>query len=158
MGFVIMKVSTDYSLSPMGERVRKKVLIIDDYLGDVTLYKEYLKNSKYYDFEFEVCDNAKSALESFSRMDADCVLLDYRLNDDDGIELMKKFKYRKFLRAPLIFMTTSPSKDVIDECLDLGASYFIDKNNLSNETLNKAVYYAINEIYDESFTDAKSFN
>ncbi len=136
---------------------RKKVLIIEDSLEDAMLFKEYLSVSKYYDYTVQICSNAASALQEFNSMDADCILLDYKLNNDDGLELMKKFRSKEFLGVPLIFTTAYATEKVIGECLDLGASFFLDKSKMSNETLNKAVYYAINNIYDESFDEVRSY-
>ena len=56
----------------------------------------------------------------------DLIVLDYRLPDTDGIELMKTFRARG-LGIPVIFVTTADSVQLAVEAMKLGAEDFVQK-------------------------------
>jgi len=56
----------------------------------------------------------------------DLIVLDYRLPDTDGIELMKQFRTRA-VEIPVIFVTTADSVQLAVEAMKLGAEDFVQK-------------------------------
>ena len=74
-------------------------------------------------------DWVETGAEALERLDAapiDLIVLDYRLPDTDGIELMKVFRARG-LETPVIFVTTADSVQLAVEAMKLGAEDFVQK-------------------------------
>lgn len=79
--------------------------------------------------------NATEALELDSRVDVDLFVLDIRLPDISGIELLKKLK-KKFDQANFMMCTTFEDSALIVEALKSGAIGYIVKSDSPNEILN----------------------
>ncbi|MCX5822605.1 MAG: response regulator transcription factor [Deltaproteobacteria bacterium] len=70
--------------------------------------------------------NAKDAITSISESKPDVVILDIRLPDLSGIEVLKKIK--KEIPPPIVIMLTNyPYPQYRKKCEELGADYFFDK-------------------------------
>jgi len=71
-------------------------------------------------------DTGAEALKWLDAQPFDLIVLDYRLPDTDGIELMKAFRGRG-LETPVIFVTTADSVQLAVEAMKLGAEDFVQK-------------------------------
>ena len=71
-------------------------------------------------------DTGAEALKWLDAKPFDLIVLDYRLPDTDGIELMKAFRGRG-LETPVIFVTTADSVQLAVEAMKLGAEDFVQK-------------------------------
>ena len=69
-------------------------------------------------------DTGAEALKWLDAQPFDLIVLDYRLPDTDGIELMKAFRGRG-LETPVIFVTTADSVQLAVEAMKLGAEDFV---------------------------------
>ncbi|MDZ7859837.1 MAG: sigma-54 dependent transcriptional regulator [Candidatus Krumholzibacteriota bacterium] len=124
----------------------KKVIIVDDEQAIRWSLGEALKNEGY---ETEEAENGKKALEGFSADPADIVILDLKLPDINGIEVLKKIK-KIDERIPVIMMTAYGEIETAVEAIRCGAYDFLlkpfqlekmkitiknalDKYNLKNE-------------------------
>ncbi|MET0154095.1 MAG: ATP-binding protein [Candidatus Binatia bacterium] len=76
--------------------------------------------------EVDWVETGAEALEKLSGPPLDLIVLDYRLPDTDGIELMKVFRARA-LDIPVIFVTTADSVQLAVEAMKLGAEDFVQK-------------------------------
>ena len=71
--------------------------------------------------------SCKEAMEIFTPLHPDKVILDISLPDGSGINLLKMFK-KDDPEVVVIVFTNYPIEEFRESCLDLGASQFIDKN------------------------------
>jgi len=76
----------------------------------------------------------------FDRLDPDCVLLDYRLPDETGLDLLPVLTRG---RAPVILMTGLKSEQIGLEAQRRGARTYICKDDISPETLPALIRDAI---------------
>lgn len=83
------------------------------------------------------------ALELASSTAVDCVLLDYRLPDIDGLQLLPRFS--EALR-PVVMLTGEESPEVIVEAMREGAQDYLVKGNLSGASLDHAISNAIEKV------------
>jgi signal transduction histidine kinase len=71
-------------------------------------------------------ETGAAALETLAALAVDLIVLDYRLPDTDGIELMKGLRSRG-IETPVIFVTTADSVQLAVEAMKLGAEDFVQK-------------------------------
>ena len=72
-------------------------------------------------------DDARAAIEDIRRMEPDVAILDLRLVNGNGIEILEIVKL--FKQPPLVIMLTAfPSPQYRRRCLSAGADYFFDKS------------------------------
>jgi len=69
---------------------------------------------------------AHDAIASIEKLKPDVVILDIRLLDGSGIEVLQHLK-RNNVRPITIMLTNYPYPQYKKKCLDLGADYFFDK-------------------------------
>ena len=65
-----------------------RILVVEDELGPRESYRQILKN----DYEVILMDNGRSAIEYVTNHPVDVALVDIRMPDIDGIEVLKKIK------------------------------------------------------------------
>ena len=73
--------------------------------------------------------SCKEAVDMFSLLDPDMVILDIALPDGSGINLLRQFK-KEVPAIPVIMLTNYPTEEFKKNCMELGAEYFFDKSNL----------------------------
>jgi len=78
-------------------------------------------------FEVTVAGSARDGLEHLATHQVDCVLLDYRLPDADGLECLRKIRQRD-PDLPVVVITGAGSEEVAVEAMKLGASDYLVKH------------------------------
>lgn len=107
-----------------------RILIVDDDPALLHLLKSVLD---YGGFAYEGASTAQQALKLFAAGTFDAVLLDLRLPDLHGSELITFIRDRSNL--PILVISGDPSEQQRIEALDLGADDFIPKPFLPGELL-----------------------
>jgi DNA-binding NarL/FixJ family response regulator len=70
--------------------------------------------------------DVRGAVEAIQRLQPDFVILDIRLIDGSGIDVLKEIKKRD--PSPMVLVLTNyPYPQYRKKCLDMGAEYFLDK-------------------------------
>jgi DNA-binding response OmpR family regulator len=69
-------------------------------------------------------------------------LLDYRLGDGDGLQLLREAKAKQCL-TPIILLTGDTREETDIAAMENGAADFITKSDFKPETFERAVDYAI---------------
>ena len=90
-----------------------------------------------------VVHEAATAAEALAIIEAqrpDCVLLDYRLPDVDGLQMLPIFT-RAYI--PVIILTGEESPQVVVQAMQQGAQNYLVKNNLTQIGLQHAITGAI---------------
>jgi len=131
--------------SPQGAALRQ-ILIVDDNPIDRELYRRYLAADTNTSYQFIEAESAESALQLLEGATPQCVLLDYRLPDLNGLEFLAEWRKRQPLsRCPVLMLTSFGSEDLADEALRQGACDYLRKGTLSAETLRQRVHRAVCE-------------
>lgn len=112
----------------------KRLLLVEDNLGDIRLTKEAIKASKV-DFEMDVISDGELVLDflnqkgNFSEAERpDLIMLDLNLPKKNGIEILREIKESPSLRRiPVIAVTTSEADHDVTMAYDLHANAYILK-------------------------------
>ncbi len=110
----------------MNEITKTRVLIVDDQ----TMFRELLARLIVQDPRFEIVGNAgdgRQALESFSTLKPDLVILDLMLPGLNGIDLLRQF-LRERPEVRILVISGHPSEEAVRRVLKAGAHGFIEKN------------------------------
>jgi len=82
------------------------------------------------------------ALAEFETNGADCVILDYRLETEDGLDILDALKERAPF-TPVIMMTGQGNEEIAARSIKVGASDYLVKQRLSRTYLRTAIDNAI---------------
>ncbi len=121
-----------------------KILIVDDSEKDRALYKTYLNDNRSDFYTFYEAQIAKDGLTLFNTVNPDCIILDYRLPDQNGIEFLKMLSQKRSI-LPVLMLTGYGSEELAAECIKCGAQNYISKNNMNPNSLCKAVSDTIDQ-------------
>lgn len=102
-----------------------RILLVDDNLDHVALATRALKQEAAW--RVETARLGEEALERAGEETFDLVLLDYRLPDMTGLDVLKALR-GKGKEPAVILMTSQGSEEVAIKALDLGASAYVVKN------------------------------
>ncbi len=115
---------------------RSSVLIVED--DDVM--REMLRRALDEQYEVRAAPSGERALELWQERPADCVLIDYRLRDCAGLELLPRLANP----APALIMISALSDERVSaRALHLGASDFLLKRDITPEVLRASVRQAL---------------
>lgn len=112
------------------------ILLVDDSVVDRTLVRRLLVRPA----RVREASTARDARALLAEDEPDLVLLDYRLPDADGIELLPDFVER---HVPVIMLTGTEAPEIIVEAMQLGAHDYLMKGRLTEESLERAVANAV---------------
>lgn len=99
------------------------VLIVEDDKEIAELTSSHLEKSNIYT---QICKNGEHALNFIKNNFVNLILLDIRLPDISGFELLKKIRENK-IKTPVIFLTGENSEIKKIEGLEMGADDYITK-------------------------------
>jgi signal transduction histidine kinase len=117
--------------------ISTKVLIVDDSPEDVEYLTSLLQAQ---DNGYQVSDahNSLQGLEELQNWQPDCVLLDFRLGHEDGIEVLQAFLSHQHAK-PVIMLTGQGSEVVAAAAIKAGASDYLVKLDINAVALHKAI-------------------
>lgn len=118
------------------------VLLIEDDEDDYVLVRSLLSKISFASYELKWVPSYHEALEAAGEDRHDVCLLDFRLGEYDGLELLAELT-RRGCRKPIIFLTGQGNHQVDIEAMTLGASDFLIKGELSAPLLERSIRYAI---------------
>jgi len=95
-----------------------QILVVDDDPASVAFLTEFLKQIGF--SEVVTAANGKEALQCVEKSPPRLVLLDYRLPDLDGIEVLRRIK-AQHPALPVIMVTAYPNTAGIDRVITQGA-------------------------------------
>jgi len=105
---------------------KEKILIIDDEEDLVKLVKEILELE---DFEVSGAYGGEEGLRKASREIPDLILLDIKMPDLNGFQVLERLKIDKATcHIPVIMLTTSMLRQDRDRAFDLGAVDYVVKS------------------------------
>jgi signal transduction histidine kinase len=127
-----------------------EILVVDDNKVDREAIKRYLGGYRRdMACNFHEADSAEGAISLIEKHSYDCVFLDYRLPDMDGISVLKKLYNSEtdLLNSPVVMLTGDGSESVMLDALRLGAQDYIMKDSITPEALKISIAKA-REMYE----------
>lgn len=100
-----------------------RVLMVDDNVEHVQLCSEFLPKEE---FDLQAAYTGGQAVEKLKSMKFDIVILDYKLPDINGIDLLKKVRPLG-LNIPIVFVSAMDDADLSFEAMKEGACDYIVK-------------------------------
>jgi signal transduction histidine kinase len=120
-----------------------KILIVEDNPVDRALYKRLLDRSNT-SFEIYEADSVSGGLQASRGETVDCILLDYRLPDGDGIDFIKSCKEEGLEpNAAIVMVTGQGNEQTAVEAMKLGALDYIAKNTVTEGFFVQSILNAI---------------
>jgi diguanylate cyclase (GGDEF)-like protein/PAS domain S-box-containing protein len=127
-----------------------RVLLVEDDEHDYIITRDMLANQGGARYEVEWSAEYAEALDAIRDQRHDVYLVDYRLGERTGLELVREgFASRPF--APVIMLTGQPSHEVDLEATALGVTDFLVKQELDSDRLERSLRYAISHQQAERY-------
>jgi two-component system sensor histidine kinase/response regulator len=127
----------------MSERNRIVLLIIDDNQVDRHIYRRYLEHASA-EYEVHEAEDAKSGLDLARQLRPNCVLLDLRLNQESGFEILSELAQPQSQpRLPVIILTAAAWKPLEQGAMSLGAHANLVNGRTDADTLDRTIREAI---------------
>ena len=130
----------------MSDKLRTlHLLIVDDNEGDRILYKNLLtEGDPGTEFIFEEAATGGVAMQKVLSKKPECVLLDYRLPDMHGLDILNELSTGDgSLPVPVVMLTGFGDEAIAVKALHLGAEEYLPKKDLTVQALCKAMDDAI---------------
>jgi signal transduction histidine kinase len=121
-----------------------RVLMVDDNPEDCELYRRFLKQDKAHAYHILRAESAEEGLALCRSGQPDCVLVDYRLPDLDGLEFLTASASEDgTIPIPVIMLTGYGDETLVAEAMKAGAADYLPKNALSSKSLGRAIANAV---------------
>ena len=131
----------------LGTRI--ELLLVDDDEIDRELVCRLLSS----EYAVSEAATAEEALAAVERYRPDCVLLDYRLPDMDGLQMLPLLTRANL---PVIILTGEESPEVIVQAMQQGAQNYLVKGSLTQIGLQHAITGAIEKVALKRDVDEKN--
>jgi signal transduction histidine kinase len=130
-----------------------RILIVDDSPEDRETYRRFLAADRGREVRFVEAETGEEGLQEARRERPDCVLLDYRLPDLDGLEFLRRLQSGPQQQppgprqasgpSPVIVLTGQGNEAVAVAAMKSGAQDYLVKDEISELVLLRAVDNAI---------------
>ncbi|WP_298740194.1 hybrid sensor histidine kinase/response regulator [uncultured Chitinophaga sp.] len=121
------------------------ILMIDDDEDDFFLVNELLQDISPGQYQLEWASTYPLALQEIERRKHDIYLVDYRLGQYTGIDILHHFQ-RLAYKAPVIMLTGKGDYNIDKEAMMAGASDYLVKGEISADLLERSIRYALDEM------------
>jgi diguanylate cyclase (GGDEF)-like protein/PAS domain S-box-containing protein len=119
-----------------------RVLLVEDDEDDYLLTRDMLAESDRAHFELEWCREFDQALAAIREQRHDVYLIDYRLGQRTGLELVRAAFASRPL-APVLMLTGETAYEIDLEATALGVTDYLVKNELTPGALERSIRYAV---------------
>jgi len=120
-----------------------KILLVEDDEVDRMAIRRALKKGVEGEITLVFAENCASTIEHLETdPDIECVFLDYRLPDGDGLSLIQDIR-EKYSKLPLVVLTGQGDHQVAVDLMKAGAIDYLSKNEISPENLSQSLHRAI---------------
>ena len=144
--FEIVELPRKERRTEMKER-KIRVLLIEDDEDDYTLVRDMLSEVPHVDYDVQWVSNYEQALKAIETPAHDVCLLDYRLGERNGIDLLYEAIGKSYC-VPIIFVTGQGNLEVDMEAMKAGAADFLAKGEISGPLLDRSIRYSIEQRRD----------
>lgn len=121
----------------------KKVLLVEDNENHAAMVQAMMTDSgTLLETVIDCVPSFEAAIARLDQFKYDICLLDYRLGDVDGLDLLRSMRSMN-IDTPVIFLTSMGDEDVAVEAMKAGATDYIRKENLSPDLLAASTRFAL---------------
>ncbi len=125
----------------MNER-QLQILLVDDDEEDYLIIRDLLSEIEETRHHLEWVPTFEAGLDMMKRQAYDVYLVDYRLGDRDGLELLRQELANANI-GPIIILTGQGNREVDLEAMRIGAADYLVKGQLSPALLERSMRYAL---------------
>jgi len=118
------------------------ILIVDDDAVDRKATQKALEQAGW-EGDILQASSTANALELMSQISFDCILLDYRLPGQDGLDLLKQLGAETVNTPPVVMLTGEGNEMVAVEAMKRGAFDYLPKTQLGPDTIFRVVMQAV---------------
>ncbi len=118
-----------------------RILMVEDDEDDFLLTRDLLEGARTW-FELDRAATYEEALDVISRREHDVYLLDYRLGERNGLDLLREVRAGGCTR-PMIIMTGQGDHDVDLEAMESGAADYLVKDTVDSDRLERSLRYSL---------------
>lgn len=118
-----------------------RIMLIDDSPEDREQLTEMIQASDWH-VELVSVQSGSEALHKFDRDLVDCILLDYRLEVEDGLDILARFKAIA-PHCPVIMLTGQGSEEIAVASIKVGAADYLVKQRITKTSLRVAIANAM---------------
>jgi len=118
-----------------------RILVVDDDEVDRMAVRRALIQAGI-KMELSEAGNGHEALLALKNAAYDCVFLDYRLPDQDGLSLIHRV-HTSEIKVPLVVLTAQGDEQIAVELMKAGATDYLSKSRVSSETLAQVLRNAM---------------
>ncbi|MBF2063961.1 MAG: response regulator [Calothrix sp. C42_A2020_038] len=119
-----------------------RVLLIDDDEDDYILTRDWFSEFQVAGCGLEWVSSYETALHTIARHQHDIYLIDYRLGEGNGLELLRA-AVASGTSAPIILLTGQGERDIDIEAMQAGAADYLEKSQLNAALLERSIRYAL---------------
>ncbi len=121
-----------------------RVLLVEDDEDDYILTKTLVSARENANIRLDWVDTYEAALQTLASGQYDIYLVDYRLGEHTGIELIQEAS-RRGSPMPMILLTGQDDLTVDQSALELGAADYLVKGRIDAQLLGRSIRYAIRQ-------------
>ncbi|HEY0139875.1 MAG TPA: EAL domain-containing protein [Thermoanaerobaculia bacterium] len=129
---------TDHDQRPV------RLLLVEDDEDDYVLTRELLADARRTTFELEWISSFDEALGALANSTHDVCLIDYRLGEHDGVELLERARGLG-VTAPMILLTGQGGGDIDLVAMRAGAADYLVKGAIDAPLLERSIRYALEQ-------------
>ncbi len=121
-----------------------RILLVEDDEDDFILTRELLSRIDTWKSLLEWVPNYNAGLDAIEKYCHDVYLLDYRLGDRNGLDLLRH-AISKGCKAPIILLTGQGDYKVDLEAMEAGAADYLIKGQITSHLLERSIRYSLQQ-------------
>ncbi len=121
-----------------------RVLLVEDDEDDYVLTRDLLAESRRTRFALEWVTSFGDAVGAISKGEHDVYLVDYRLGEHDGLEVLREAHAAGCIR-PIILLTGEGDGDVDIAAMKAGAADYLVKGQIDAQILERSIRYSLEQ-------------
>ena len=119
------------------EKIKKSVLVVDDSAASRESLKLILEGIG---VEVSVAQLVKEAWEMMEAKNYDLIVTDLNMPEANGIVLISQMRSQEeYLNIPVVVVSSDFTKEIRQECLDIGACAFFDKKDIAADIFSNEI-------------------
>jgi len=129
-----------------------RIMIVDDRMDDRELYRDLLTYQSDREFEFSEIERPDEAIDHCRLFNPDCILLDFRMPEKTGLDLLQELRSTPGLeRQAVVMLSSQGNEGIAVEAMKRGCNDYLPKIGLTGEALVRAIDNAMEkaELYEK---------